>query len=159
MDYNYGRGTGMDIKIEFAYENELENIEQLSKEFELEDCCNGIIADSKEDLLKKNIVVAKVDGEIIGYCYGSEEIKNRDTSFFKKGQKSFYIEEMYIKPQYRNKRIGTLLFNFIQDYAKSLGCELLETTAVSKDYEALLNFYINNMNMEFWTASLIKKIN
>jgi len=148
----------MNIKIEFAKNEETIFIEQLSKDFESEQCCNGIVADARDDLINKDIVVAKVDGCIVGYCYGVVEIKKNNTSFFKKGQKSFYIEEIYLMPQYRNKNIGSKLFTFIQNYAKSLGCEILETTAVSKDYESLLNFYINKMDMKFWSASLIKKL-
>lgn len=148
----------MDIKIEFASKNELVFVEQLSKEFEAEQCCNGISADTKKELSKKNIIVAKVDGDIIGYCYGIIETKKRDTSFYKKGQKSFYIEEIYIKSKFRSQNIGAMLFDYMQNYAKSLKCELLETTAVSKDYKSLLNFYIEKMNMNFWSASLIKKI-
>ena len=76
----------------------------------------------------------------------------------KKGQKSFYIEEIYIDKKYRNSGVGLKLFEFIENYAKQNNCDLLETTAVSKDYEKLLNFYIKKLNMNFWSANLIKKL-
>lgn len=146
------------IKIEFAKEEDLVVIASLSKEFEEEHCCNGIKADDVDYFKTKKVAVAKIDDEIVGYCYGVVETKEKDTSFYKKGEKSFYIEELYIAPNYRNINIGKKLFDFIETYAKSLGCKILETTAVSKDYKKLLRFYIEKNNMNFWSASLLKKI-
>lgn len=146
------------FEIKFAEKDDLKLIAKLSKCFEEEQCCNGIKADSEDFFIDKKVAIVKIDNEVVGYCYGLVEIKNRNTSLFKKGQKSFYIEEIYINQNYRNKNIGKALFEFIEQYAKSLNCEILETTAVSKDYEKLLNFYINKMNMQFWSANLIKQI-
>ena len=146
------------ITISFAEKDDLCNIAKLSKNFEDEKCCYGIVSDSEEFFADKNVIVAKDDDTVIGYCYGSVSTKTRNTSFFTSGQQSFYIEEIYILKNYRNKQIGAKLFAFVEDYAKSLGCEILETTAVSKDYQRLFNFYINKMNMQFWSANLIKKI-
>lgn len=148
----------METIIQFAENYDLISITKLSKDFEIENCCNGIKADDESYFANKNVVVAKMGKQIIGYCYGSVEEKKKTTSCFKKGQKSFYIEEIYISPNYRNQNIGTKLLQFLEDYAKSLGCEILETTAVSKDYKKLLDFYINKMEMKFWSANLIKKI-
>lgn len=148
----------MEEIIKFAEKEDIKAIVVLSKNFEEELCCNGIKADNEEFFKDKKIVVVKLNNEIVGYCYGNEEIKGRDTSFFKKGQKSFYLEEIYIKPEFRNKKLGDKMFSFIQDYAKSISCELLETTAVSKDYKKLLKFYIDKQDMQFWSANLIKKI-
>lgn len=148
----------MEIIIEFAKKEDLSVIASLSKAFEEEQCCNGIIADNENFFATKKVVIAKVNEKLIGYCYGEEEIKQRNTTFFKKGQKSFYLEEIYIDKKYRNKKIGTKLFNFIENYAQKIGCEIIETTAVSKDYRKLLSFYIDKLNFNFWSASLIKKL-
>lgn len=148
----------MEIIIEFAKEEDLSAIAALSKAFEEEQCCNGIVADKENFFATKKVVIAKVEEKLIGYCYGEEEIKQRNTTFFKKGQKSFYLEEIYIDKKYRNKKIGTKLFNFIENYAQKIGCEIIETTAVSKDYQKLLSFYIDKLNFNFWSASLIKKL-
>lgn len=104
------------------------------------------------------MAVAKVDDKIVGYCYGKFEITNKNTSIFKKGQKLFYLEELYVDAQYRNNEIGQSLFLFIEQYAKENDCELIETTAVSKDYKSLLSFYIDKLNMEFWSAEIFKKL-
>lgn len=145
------------VEIKFAEEQDFSCIAKLSKDFEDEQSCNGIKADAEGFFADKNIAVAKNGNKIVGYCYGSVETKERNGSFFKKGQKVFYIDEIYISPKFRSKNIGTKLFKFIENYAKSLGCEILETTAVSKDYKNLLKFYIDKMDMMFWSASLFKK--
>lgn len=147
-----------ELEIEFAQPNELDDIAALSKNFEQENCCNGIVADNKEFYADKKVAVAKIENHVVGYCYGKIEIKDKDTCMFKKGQKSFYIEEIYIEKEYRNKEIGRTIFSFIENYAKENGCDLIETTAVSKNYKSLLSFYIDKLNMEFWYAGMVKKL-
>lgn len=144
--------------IEFAESGELNDIAELSKKFESEKCCNGIVADNKEFFSDKKVAVAKIDGSIVGYCYGTFEIKEKDSSKFKKGQKSFYIEELFVDKQFRNNEIGRTLFRFMENYAKENCCDLIETTAVSKNYKSILSFYIDKLDMEFWSAEIIKKL-
>lgn len=146
------------VTIEFAKDNDFKQIEKLSKTFEEEKCCNGIVADNEEFFRSKNVAVARHNNNVIGYCYGKVEVKEKNTSFYKKGQKTFYIEEIYIDKNFRNLGVGQQLFDFIENYAKENACEFIETTAVSKDYEKLLSFYIKKLDMNFWSASLIKKI-
>ena len=146
------------LVIGFAEKLDLKQVAELSKMFEEEKCCNGIKSDSEMFFKNKNVCVAKLDNMIIGYCYGTVETKKRNTTYYNEGDKSFYIEEIYIREEFRDKEIGSKLFKFIENYAKSLNCTILETTAVSKDYKKLLKFYINNHDMEFWSANLIKKI-
>ena len=149
----------MEITIDFAQIEELPKVVELSKKFELENCCNGIIADDLEFFKSQRVAVAKADNDIVGYCYGNISTKAKTTSFCKQGEKSFYIEEIYIEKKYRNKKIGLALFKFMENYAISNGCSLIETTAVSKDYLKLLSFYINKLDMKFLSASLFKKLN
>lgn len=146
------------VDIKFAEKQDIFDIASLSRKFANEQSCNGIKADDENYFASKKVVVAKIQGSIVGYCYGEVEIKKRDTTFFTKGCKSFYLEEIYITPEFRNKDIGKQLFEFIENYAKSLKCEILETTAVSKEYKKLLKFYIEKNNMQFWSANLIKKL-
>lgn len=148
----------INLKIKFAENSELEAIAKLSEKFEREKCCNGIVADDKDYFSDKKVAIAKVDDTVVGYCYGKFEIKEKSTSKFKKGDKSFYIEELYIDRPFRNNEIGRTLYRFMENYAKENGCDLIETTAVSKNYKSLLSFYIDQLDMEFWSAEIIKKL-
>lgn len=147
-----------EIKIRFANFSDLDGVIVLSKAFEKEDCCNGILANTKEDLKGKAVAVAKSAESIIGYALGTFEVKEKDTSKFKKGEKSFCLEEIYIDKNFRQNGVGEKLLAFMETCAKREGCTLFETTAVSKDYKRLLSFYIEKSGMDFWYAQLIKKI-
>ena len=144
------------MEIRFAKSNELIEIEKLSKCFEKENCCNGIVSDTKDYYLDKTVAV--VNNEIVGYAYGKFETSKKNKSYVLKGEKIFYLEEMYILPEKRNLHIGEQLFNFLENYAKNQGASVIELNAVSKSYLKLLDFYINKLNMTFLSAYLYKKI-
>lgn len=146
------------LKIVFAESRDLDDIVTLSHKFAQEKCCNGIVADEKENYSGKTLAAAKIGETIVGYCYGSIEVKERDAGRFRKGQKSFYVEELYVDGPHRNRGVGRALFRFMEHYAEENGCDYIETTAVSKNYKSLLSFYAEQLDMEFWSAEMIKKI-
>jgi len=146
------------IFIRFSKKCEAENIAKLSGQFALENSCNGIVADTPEYFKNKNVIVAVLNNKIIGYCYGEIEIEEKNRSFAVKGDKYFDLEEVYVLPEYRKLGIGQKLFNYAENYATENNCKTVQLNAVSKDYKKLLSFYIDKLNMQFWSAYLIKKI-
>lgn len=148
----------MEFKIVVADKEDIKQVVKLSENFAEENCCNGIVKDDFKHFENFDVFVIKEANDVVGYGYGSFEIKNKTNSMYSKGQKSFYIEEIYILPDYRDLGLGKKLFAALEDYAKQNNCDIIETTAVSKDYKKLLDFYITKNNMQFWSASLIKKI-
>ena len=148
----------LNYTIRFARESENKPISELSKKFSEENCCNGIIADNEDYFKNLDVAVILVDNTIIGYGYGTFETNKKDTTFTKKDELNFVLEEIYICKEYRNCNLGKNLFKFLTDYAKKQGCKTVQTFAVSKNYKALLHFYIDELKMEFWSANLIKKL-
>lgn len=146
------------VVIRFAKKEELKDVSKLSKMFASENCCNGIVADSENYYLDKTVAVAIVDSKIVGYAYGKIETVQKEKSYAHKGELMFYLEEMYVVPEKRNLNIGEEMFNFLEDFSKKQGVSVLELNAVSKDYLKLLDFYINKLNMTFFSAYLYKKI-
>ena len=144
--------------IKIATKEQLKDVAKLSEMFANENCCNGIVADSKDYYLDKTVAVAVVNNEIVGYAYGKFETSKKNKSYVLKGEKIFYLEEMYILPEKRNLHIGEQLFNFLENYAQNQGASAIELNAVSKSYLKLLDFYINKLNMTFLSAYLYKKI-
>ena len=145
------------LVVEFKNENDIDTLVKLSKTFENENICNGIVADDYDFFKKTDVAVARLNGEIVGYIHGRFEYKTENNKYFYVGQKTYYIEEVYVKKEYRSNGIGRELFKFIESYAKMEDCEYIEVTAVSKDYKKLLNFY-TEVGMDYWYSELHKKL-
>lgn len=155
--YNIYKRTVV-MLIKFAEKQDLKKVAELSKNFANEGCCNGIIADDEEYFIDKEVAIA-VDGDnIVGYAYGEIEIAKKDKSYIKKDDKIFYLEEMYVDSSKRNMNIGKMLFEFLENEAKKNGASVIELNAVSKDYKKLLKFYLDDLNMNFLSAYLYKKL-
>lgn len=144
--------------IRFAKKEELKAIADLSAAFAKEGCCNGIVADDEKYFEDKQVAIALDKDIVIGYAYGEIEAAKKNKSYVKKGDKVFYLEEMYVVPSKRNKNVGEKLFKFLEKEARQKGAQVLELNAVSKDYKKLLKFYIEQMNMKFFSAYLYKEL-
>jgi GNAT superfamily N-acetyltransferase len=59
-----------------------------------------------------------------------------------KGKPGIYIEDLYVKPQYRGKGIGKALISFIIELAKKRNCERVEWVVLNWN-EPAINFYNN----------------
>ena len=134
------KGYNMDIQVRFAENDELHEVVKLSKAFEDEHICNGLVADDYEYFTKRNVIIAIVDKKVVGYCYGTIDTKKRRLAYINEGTKYLYLDEIYVKKEYRSQGIGRKLFEYIEKYAKVNGCEAMELTSASKDYKAALKF-------------------
>ena len=146
------------MEIRLCKEDELNNVLVLQQEFLAEDCCNGICLDTLEDIKNKVVFIVEGNKIIIGYAFGSYEIVKKDKTYMKRGEKSFYIDEIYISSLYRNNGYGKKLINHITNYVKKQGCANIQVVAVSKNYKSLLKFYIEELDFLFYSAWLIKRI-
>ena len=146
------------VEIRFAREDECKRLASLSQEFASENCCNNIIADGEDFFVGKKVAVAVYEKQIVGYCYGTAKQEENKRSYANVGDLFYDLEEMFVLKNYRDKKIGKVLFEFVTDYAKGLGCKTIRLNAISKDYKKLLNFYIDILGMDFISAYLVKKI-
>ena len=74
------------------------------------------------------------DGEITGFAV----ILKTFSTF--KAKTNFYLEDLFVFPEYRNKGIGEYFLNFIKEYAKRRGAGILEWY-VNKANKLALDFY------------------
>ena len=78
------------------------------------------------------------DGEVLGYtfCQITEVKEDR----LLQDRKTLYIDDLCVDETARGKHIGSALFEFVRDYAKSIGCHAI-TLNVWAGNDAAMQFY------------------
>lgn len=129
----------------------------LSEDWEQENSCYGYRRNDSDEFKGKRIFVA-TDGDLIsGYLFGHNITAGQDTCVYKAGTEYFEIDELYVKPQYRNCGIGKKLFKYAEK-AVSSDVSLIMLCTATKNFRAILHFYVNEPGMDFWSACLFKKL-
>lgn len=129
----------------------------LSKEWESEDLTYGYCANDKNDLIGNDLFLAYLNNEIVGYLFGKCSVFNEAIAPIDKGSKCFEINEIYVKEKYRSQGIGKALFEYTENYHKQ-NVDYITLSTATKNYKSILHFYIEKMDMSFWSAKLFKKI-
>ena len=73
------------------------------------------------------------------------------------GADYFEVDEIYVKPAYRSQGVGAALFRYMEEQVRPEAEYLMLGTA-TKNFRAILHFYIDELGMEFWSAALFKKL-
>lgn len=98
-----------------------------------------------------------IDNEIIDCLFGKFSVLKETITPIEKGTKCFEINEIYVKEKYRSLGIGKALFEYIENYYKQ-NVDYITLSTATKNYKSILHFYIEKMDMNFWSAKLFKKI-
>ena len=84
------------------------------------------------------------DGEVLGYAFCQvSEIKNNQLL---EDIKTLYIDDICVDKNSRGKHVGKTLYEYVRDYAKSIGCNNI-TLNVWEGNEPALRFY-RSMGMQ-----------
>ncbi len=142
------------IEENLDYINELMNLSYI---WEQEQTMPSYISNEKEYYIDKDLFIAYDEGKIIGYIVGNKKIQTKKTSYNSVGDMAFTIDEIYVLKEYRNKGIGKTLYQFLEDILKDT-VDFIHLTSASYDYKSLLKFYVDELEMEFKYAVLVKRL-
>lgn len=150
-------------KIEFGKSPEdlithcLNQVLELSLEWEREKCSTAYTANLKEYYVDKELFVAIDNHQVIGYALGEIKSLSEETSYNMIGEKVFELDELFVSKSYRCQKIGQGLFSYMEDAMKSQ-VDLIGVIANSLNYQRLLRFYADGLNMNFKEALFIKRV-
>ena len=130
---------------------------RLSTDWEAENSCYGYRKSEKADIEGNRIFIAKDGEDVIGYLFGYLEKSERSTSIMPDGTPVFEVEELYVKPEYRSKGIGKMLFSHVESAVRNDADYIMLSTA-TKNWRAIFHFYLDELGMKFWSARLFKKV-
>ncbi len=123
-----------DIPLIYTLIRELADYEKLS---------HSVTAD--EDMLERNlfgktkyayVVIAEYEGVAAG-----QALFFYNFSTFK-GKPGIYLEDLYVRPEFRNKGIGKALLNYLIELAREQDCGRVEWVVLDWN-ESAINFYKN----------------
>jgi GNAT superfamily N-acetyltransferase len=114
--------------------NEMAEFEKLTSEVAVDE---RIL--SEQIFIKKRaeVVLAEKDNHVIGYCIYFYNF----SSFM--GRSGLYIEDIYIKPEYRGQGFGRKAFSYLEETAVSEGCARMEWACLNWNQTAI-DFYEKN---------------
>ncbi len=133
-----------------------EELIALSADWAAENSSHGYRRNGIEDLEGNRVFLAEEKGEIAGYLFGKLEKAKQASSVMPEGTACFEVEELYVKPACRSQGVGSALFRYAE--AVRGEAEFVTLGTATKNFRAILHFYIDELGMEFWSARLFKKL-
>lgn len=145
------------VTIHEAKQSDIKRLLELSLMWEKEDSCYGYRANTEDDI-QDCYILAAYDDELIAYVFGKEEIQDKQTSIIDKNMHYFEVQEIYVHPLYRLRGIGKQLIERLEEELREKGIEMMLLSTATKNWRAILHFYIDEVGINFWSARLYKSL-
>ncbi|MBO7677082.1 MAG: GNAT family N-acetyltransferase, partial [Erysipelotrichaceae bacterium] len=110
-----------------------------------------------DDFINHDVFIALDDDRVVAYGLGNIKQLEKKTSYNEIGEKAFFLDELYVAAEYRNRGIGKALYTFMEEDVKEK-VDVISVIATSNEYKKLLNFYIEDLDMKFNHAQLTKRM-
>ncbi len=149
----------MNIKIRKCElsDSNIRTVIRFSQNWANEDLSFGYCANDKSDIAGSDLFLAYEGDKTIGYLFGRCRVLNKGIAPLEDGAKCFEIEEIYVKKENRSQGVGKILFEYAESFYKNT-VDYITLSTATKNYKSILHFYIEKMDMSFWSAKLFKKI-
>lgn len=134
-----------------------ETLIRLSADWEAEDSCRGYRKNGPGDLEGNRVFLLEGDGEVLGYLFGHRELAKNSSSVMRDGTPCFEVEELYVKPAFRGRGWGAALFRAAEAAVRD-EAEIILLSTATKNWRAILHFYLEELDMSFWSARLFKRL-
>ena len=85
-------------------------------------------------------LAADHDGQLVGYAHASMQ-RNRPSEVIPAPEPYVEIEDLYVRPDFRNQDIGGMLLERIFEIARHAGIQRFVVGTRSKDTDKILRFY------------------
>ncbi len=146
------------ILYEAALDDEvLDQLIRFSEDWAAEDNCYGYRPNEKSDIEGSRIFLAEEDSAVTGYLFGKIFRSERMRSVMPEGTPCFEVEELYVVPERRSRGIGAKLFRYAEEAVRP-EAEYMVLSTAAKNWKAIFRFYLDELDMTFWSARLFKKI-
>ncbi len=147
----------MKIHEVFLNDETLEQMIRLSEDWAAENSCYGYRPNDRTDIEGNRIFVAEDGDTVIGYLFGKVYQSKQMKSIMPEGTPCFEVEELYVVPEKRSQGIGAKLFQYAEK-AMEPEAEYFVLSTAAKNWKAIFHFYLDELDMTFWSARLFKKI-
>lgn len=138
-------------------ETVLNRLIRFSEDWTKENSCHGYRPNDRSDIEGNRIFFAEDNGNVIGYLFGKVYKSKQMKSIMPEGTPYFEVEELYVVPERRSQGIGEQLFRYTENAVK-IEAEYMVLSTATKNWKAIFHFYLDELDMNFWSARLYKKI-
>ena len=129
----------------------------LSRAWEAENSCFGYRANTRSDIEGNRVFLAESDEGTAGYLFGHMRPAENESSVIPEGSRCFEVEELYVIPSRRSEGLGAALFRCAEDALKG-EADFITLSTATKNWRSILHFYLDELDMTFWSARLFKKL-
>lgn len=146
------------VTLRRADEDDLVRIAEMSADWEAEQNVYGYRANTVEALRGWCCWLALADGQPVGFCAGTYETQERDSSVIAAGTRYFELEELYVLPVLRSRQLGSEILRLLEPELRADGAQMLLCSAVNRDAPRLVRFYTDRAGMSIWSTRMYKKL-
>lgn len=149
-----------EVRIRPCTHQDFESIFELDKLWHEEGVAYSWADYSQEDFIAEferfpeYYLVAENDGQTIGYVNGSVRV-NEKVEVLPKQETYLEIENIYVRPEFRNLHVGGDLIEQLLAISERNGIKRFVVSTVTKDMERILRFY-QRYGFKPWAVELFK---